>query len=69
VVPRPYLHRVDGNVNTAIKESLVDFLREESLAPNIGKSLAENLVARRLDDADLEGALLRKLREGLQMKK
>lgn len=62
------LHGVDGDVDAAVEQRVVDLLREKPLATDVGQGLAEDLVSRGLDDADLEGALLGEVRErGLQI--
>ena len=47
----------------AVQQRLVDLLGEETLAADVGERLAEHLVARRLDNDNLERALLGELRE------
>ena len=63
-VGRDVLHRVDRDVDAAVEQRVVDLLGEEALAADVGEGLAEDLVARGLDDADLEGAVLREVGEG-----
>lgn len=48
-----HLHGVHCNVDAAIQQSLIDLLGEQALATNVGKGLAEDLVASRLDNDNL----------------
>ena len=44
---------MNSNVDAPVEQSVVDFFGEESLPTDVGEGLAEDLVARGLDDADL----------------
>jgi hypothetical protein len=54
---------VHGDVDAAVQQRVVDLLGEQALAADVGERLVEDLVARGLDDHDLEGALLGQLRK------
>jgi hypothetical protein len=54
---------VHGDIDTAIQQSLIDLLCEETLSTDVRERLVQNLVARGLDDLDLERALLIQLRK------
>lgn len=56
------LHGVDGDVDAAVQQRLVDLFGEQPLAANVRQRLVQDLVAGGLDDADLQGAVLRQLR-------
>jgi len=63
--PAPsHLHGVHGNVDAAVQQGIVNLLGEQALATNVGQRLVQDLVARGLDDDDLQRALLVQLREG-----
>ena len=57
-----HLHGVHRDVDAAVQQCIVDLLREEALAADIRQRLVQDLVAGRLDDADLEGAFQSQLR-------
>lgn len=61
----PHLHGVHGNVDAAVQQSIVDLLGEQTLATNVSQRLVQDLVASRLDDANLQGAILTQLGEVL----
>jgi hypothetical protein len=46
------------------KQKRTNLLGEQALAADVGQGLAQDLVARRLDDANLQGAVLGQVREG-----
>jgi hypothetical protein len=54
------MHR---DVDAAVEQRVVNLLGEQALAADVGERLVEDLVAGGLDDHDLQGALLGKLRE------
>lgn len=60
-----HLHGVDSNVDLARQQGVVNLLGEQTLATNIGQGLVEDLVARRLDNDNLQGTLLSQLGEVL----
>lgn len=64
-----YLHGVDCDINTAVEQSLVDLLGEKALAADVCEGLVENLIARRLDNDNLECTLLLELGEASLKKK
>ena len=59
-----HLHGVHGNVDAAVQQGVINLLGEQALAANVGQRLVQDLVARGLDDDDLQRALLVQLGEG-----
>lgn len=57
-----HLHRMNSNVNTTLQQRVVNFLSEQALATNVCQRLAENLVASRLDDHDIQCVFFLQLR-------
>jgi hypothetical protein len=55
---------VHGDVDAAVEQRVVDLLGEQPLPADVRQGLPQDLVARGLDDADLEGAVLGEVREG-----
>jgi hypothetical protein len=55
---------VHGDVNAPLQQRVVDLLCEQALAADVRQRLVQDLVARGLDDADLQRALLAQLWEG-----
>jgi hypothetical protein len=49
---------VHGDVDAAVEQRVVDLLGEQPLPADVRQGLPQDLVARGLDDADLEGAVL-----------
>jgi hypothetical protein len=54
-----------GDINASVEQGIVNLLGEQALASNVGQRRVEHLVARGLDDVDLDRALLVQLREVL----
>lgn len=54
-----------GDVYPAPQQGVVNLLGEEALAADVSERLVQDLVARGLDDDDVDGALVLQLREGL----
>ena len=54
---------MNSNVNASIKESIINFLGEESLSSDICQGLVQDLISGRLDDDDFDGSILSQFRE------
>lgn len=58
------LHGVHSNVDAPLQQRIVNLFGEQALAANVSKRLIQYFVAGRLDNANLQCALLLQLREG-----